>query len=471
MSATRGRMITLLLAAFLVLLRLPYIGSTPFEYESWRQSDTEAIARNFAEHRFHILYPQLNYNGPLPNYAQLELQVTTFLIAVLYKLFGEHYALARMVPISFFLGSCLFLYNIAKKAFSRQTAWIAMLLYGLLPINLLYSRAIMPEAAALFFYTGAYFFYQQWTLRKRPVHLFLSALWLGLAIAEKIPAALIGVPIFALAFAQYRFALFARKAFWAYAMLALLPVTIYYIWLGHIAESPFVNGLAGKHIVPNMLTAVLQPEALRFFAKELPTAFSIPALAAGLAGLLLLKLRKHLGFAVWLFAVLAELAAIVAVIRFPYYLIFLGPILSLLAAYAFSRIPSALPRAAIVAVSLLLLSIHSWQTVKPMLHTQKVEVIKQAEIVRTHIPPEALIITGVDDPTLLNASRRQGWRVNNAFIGDLRREVDFYIEQGAEYFVPLAGYIDFDDGSLNAYLASRFTKLEPEPGYPFYRLK
>jgi hypothetical protein len=68
----KRRIITIAILIFILVLRFLYIANPPFELgDFWRQSDTEAIARNFVENRFNILYPQLNYDGPMPNYAQL----------------------------------------------------------------------------------------------------------------------------------------------------------------------------------------------------------------------------------------------------------------------------------------------------------------------------------------------------------------------------------------------------------------
>jgi hypothetical protein len=84
--------------------------------------------------------------------------------------------------------------------------------------------------------------------------------------------------------------------------------------------------------------------------------------------------------------------------------------------------------------------------------------------------PNDLIVTGVDDPSLLNASHRQGWRVTNTLTGDLIEELKLYMDYGADYFVPLKGYIETDDGRFKRYLDENFQKIEPETGYPIYKL-
>ena len=63
-------------------LRLHGIHDPILDHPAWRQGDTAAIARNFPRLRFDIMYPQTLYNGPPPNYVELELQIVPFLAAV-----------------------------------------------------------------------------------------------------------------------------------------------------------------------------------------------------------------------------------------------------------------------------------------------------------------------------------------------------------------------------------------------------
>jgi 4-amino-4-deoxy-L-arabinose transferase-like glycosyltransferase len=184
---------------------MPYIENSPAEMgDMWRQPDTESIARNFAGQRFNIFYPQFNYDGPLPNYIQLEFQVTTFIIAVLYKLFGHSYVIARLVPTLFFMFSALYLYLICRDTYDRQMAWIAVSIYGLIPLNLFYSRAIMPESALLFFFLGAYYHFLRWLDEESTPHLMLSGIYTALAISQKTPAVFIGLAMLGLCLTKYK---------------------------------------------------------------------------------------------------------------------------------------------------------------------------------------------------------------------------------------------------------------------------
>ena len=79
------KILTVFLFLIIISMRIPYIDNSPAELgDMWRQIDTESIARNFVKYKFNIFYPQFNYDGPIPNYVQLEFQITTFIIEVCY---------------------------------------------------------------------------------------------------------------------------------------------------------------------------------------------------------------------------------------------------------------------------------------------------------------------------------------------------------------------------------------------------
>ena len=59
-------------------LRLRGIHDPLLDHPGWRQGDTAAIARNFATLDLNLFHPQTDYDGPPPNYVELELQIVPF---------------------------------------------------------------------------------------------------------------------------------------------------------------------------------------------------------------------------------------------------------------------------------------------------------------------------------------------------------------------------------------------------------
>ena len=86
-------------------MRLHGIHDPILDHPAWRQGDTASIARNFARLEYNIVAPQTNYDGPPPNYVELELQIVPFLAATLYKTFGVHEIFGRLITLAFSLGT------------------------------------------------------------------------------------------------------------------------------------------------------------------------------------------------------------------------------------------------------------------------------------------------------------------------------------------------------------------------------
>jgi 4-amino-4-deoxy-L-arabinose transferase-like glycosyltransferase len=465
--------VTLLLFLLVIGLRIYHVDSSPYsEYDSWRQSDTEAIARNFVEQRFNMFYPQLNYQGPFPNYVQLELQIIPFAIAGLYKIFGYHFMLARVVPILFFTGSAVFVFLVACRYYSLHVAWLSLLFYGLLPINWLYSRAIMPESAALFFFIGAFYLFSEWIRVERSSVLFTGAVFTSLAILEKVPTVFIGIPMIVMVLMKYKKNAFYKWELYAFSLIALLPTVLYYFWMQKIAESAFVMGIATRHVLPEMFSSIFTHKSGLFFLNKVPKMFTWHILLLGIAGFFITRWREDFPMKCLALAMALELVTIVAVIRFDYYLIFFGPPLALFAASYLSRMfQYGFAGKLASSIVILLFVISAYEQVQLKLNTQNEMLLKQARIVEIVTQKMDLIVSGADDPSLLNAAHRAGWRISNSIPDNPLAELDYFIANGARYFVPLHGYIDHDpDGSLKNYLETNFVKIEAEQGYEIYKL-
>src|ERR1043166_1690821 len=66
----------LAVAGRLILINQPYV-----DHWSWRQSDVAAIARNFFEHGFHFVYPQIDWAGGAAGYVGTEFTIKLRAIA------------------------------------------------------------------------------------------------------------------------------------------------------------------------------------------------------------------------------------------------------------------------------------------------------------------------------------------------------------------------------------------------------
>ncbi|MFA7573328.1 MAG: glycosyltransferase family 39 protein [Lutispora sp.] len=466
--------VTLLVYLFIFSIRLPHINNSPCEQgDFWRQSDTESIARNFIEDRFNVFYPQFNYDGSKPNYVQLEFQITTFLIALLYKTFGYHYYLARLVPIMFFFGSSLYIYLIGKRYFGNPGAWFAVIAYSSMPMNIFYTRAIMPESAALFFFTGAFYYFIKWYDNEKLLPLFISAIFTCLSISQKTPTAFIGLAMIFLLIKKYRLRFFAKWELWVFAAISLLPNLLYFQWSKSIAEFAFVSNIGLLHIVPKAGKAFLHIDSYRFAAVEIATAVSLGLVPLVVIGLMDMEWERDYPIFFWTLAMLLEIIAVAAVIKLRYYFIFITPIAALWAGKTLGRLGKS--RKTVIAVFLGLVVVTLWNYIGAgSFFQEKDNILKQAEVIERYTNKDDLIVIGTIEPALLNQSQRSGWRANIKYYKEIpsgaEKEIKYLIENGAKYFSPLGGYIYGDDGIYMQYLDENFEKLG-EGQYFIYKLR
>ncbi len=468
-------LITILLFLIIFSMRLPYINNAPPESgDMWRQPDTESIARNFVNHRFNIFYPQFNYDGPLPNYIQLEFQITTFLIAILYKIFGYHNFFARLVPTIFFIISVYYLFKLIKEIYSTKLAWITIFVYSMLPLNLFYSRAIMPESAALCFFNGAFYYFHKWYKTEQKLPLFLSGIFTALAISQKTPAIFIGLAMIFMCINKYNISFFKKWELWAFGLIALLPPYAYTKWSSTVAEFTFVSAIGRKHILPKFATSFLTKEALNFYKMNLPRSFTVIFLILAAIGLFTMRKEAEKPLLYLSIAMLLEVIFIVSVIKFRYYLIFLAPVVAILAGktlfYLFSKEKLGL------IFTVLLLVFASYNAFNLVKDDFKVcdSIVEFSKIVDAHTKEGDLIVIGTFDPARLSMSNRQGWRANiglyDCIPKDIEGEISYFKENGAKYFVVENHYIHSDDGSYIKYLEENFSKVEFENRYQFYNI-
>lgn len=469
--------ITIILFAVIFAMRIPNINNpSPEIGDSWRQVDTESIARNFVEHRFNIFYPQFNYEGPLPNYIQLEFQITTFIIAILYKMFGYHIFLARLVPVILFMISVYYLFKLIKEIYNIKIAWLGIFIYSVLPLTLFYSRAIMPESAVLLFFNGAFYYFYMWYKYDKKSNLFLSAIFTALAISQKTPAVFIGIAMILICIDKYGIRFLKKWELWLFGIISLVPPIIYTKWSGDVAEFKFVSDIGAIRILPTFASSFLTMESLNFYKTALPRSFTLLVLVLSVMGLLTLRDKKDRPIIYFAISIVLETVFIVSVIKFRYYLIFLAPLFSILSAKALYTLFSKIKFGYVfMALIILIISFNSYQLEKEDFKVVD-EIVEFGKVVDTETNPEDLIVVGTLDPARLSVSNRQGWRATTHYYNftpkDIEERMNYFIENGAKYFVVKNHYIQEDDKGIHIrYLEDNFDYIKYSNGYKFYKLQ
>lgn len=201
----------------------------PINQASWRECDLGAISRNFVHEGMDPRYPQIDWRGDGPGYAEMEMPIFPFLTAVSYEVFGFHEQLDRIWAFVFSIGALIFFFRLAREYLSFFSSTVAFAFFALNPLIVDESTAIQPEGLMLFSYIAAVYFFVRW-LKTEGIAPFTGAVAMtALALLAKAPAAHIGLFFGILLFQKYGLNLIRQGNVWLFGMLTTLPAALWYL--------------------------------------------------------------------------------------------------------------------------------------------------------------------------------------------------------------------------------------------------
>lgn len=218
-----------------------------------------------------LFYPPLFYFVSAPFYA-----VFGFSHPVALAIVGLHYAV-------FVLGC----YRIARRWFASLPAMLLAGIILFLPELAFWGRQLMLELPAFAFLIWSVVFFLDYLDGRRPLHLYLAAALLVLAMYTKISAGFLALTyMFALLYSQRAAALRSRHHYLAAlaAGIVLVPLVLLTVKFGQ-ANVQSVTGIADAEVSRASLAGWL------WYARQLAGQMGWPVLLSALAGILLLWRR------------------------------------------------------------------------------------------------------------------------------------------------------------------------------------
>src|SRR5664279_1281200 len=446
------------MAAFVLaglLLRLRGIHSPILDHPGWRQGDTAAIARNFATLQYNIFFPQTDYNGPPPNYVELELQIVPFIAATLYKIFGIHEVFGRLTSLAFGLGTIVVTGAFARWLFRSGVACLAAAaLYAALPGSIYYSRTFMPDTAMVFFFTAAIYACARyfWDEHETSWRGFApAALLLMLAFLAKPVAVVAIVPVAACAIARFGWrGTLLRPQTWVLAAVAFGPLAAYGSFVNAHAEWHWASGIMQKHVLPALRAAFTSAHAFRakltsagivlqMLVRTMLGPFGFAFLVAGFA--VPFRRRESALLYSWLAAALVYIYVVVTVERVDYYMYLVLPLAAIVGGNLVLRFWLAARankgwQIAVAAAALLYVAMVSVdrRLIAPYYAYSKYNYVTARSLDAT-LAPGALVVMGHYDPSVLYYINRKGWEEDPYLWTPFDEQSA--IRKGARYFVSI----------------------------------
>lgn len=455
MRKNKLNILLLLLVLGLALVSRLYKINIPLaDHHSFRQSDTASVIRNLATDNFDVFRPQWDNmvatnieRLPNPNRYFFEDFPLAYDVypALLYKVFGVHEQLARLVSIIFSLGTIIFFFFLVKLLTDFRTAILSAFFLAVLPFSIYFSRTILQEPAFLFYLTGSLCFLALWSNLKegfkRKLLFIFSAVFLALALLTKIYS-LFYLPLFFYLFwLKERWSLFKKKTFYLYFFIALLPALAWWVWIYQFPE-----GLPNSLWLLNEGNIRLKGAWLYWLFAERIGKIILGYWGLGLfgIGLVLKQIREKIFFHLWFFCVVLFFIVFAkGSVTHDYYQYCFLPVAAFFLAKGTGFLLTAptkfFSRLAVyffVPVSILLMLAFSWYDVRGF-YDIKGGVDVAGAAVRENTPQNSLVIAGDgSDPTLLYNTGRKGWAIGFGALLDNTSETVLNLKsQGAEYYV------------------------------------
>lgn len=397
--------------------RLYNVNEPPTDYHCWRQTQTLMIAKSFHERDMNPLEPRVYWRNttsePMESEGIVggtELQVTPWLTACIYKVFGTAYWVDRVVPIIFSLLGLYFFFLLLERFSGLVGATAGTMLLSLSPMYLYFGRVHMPESFALALSFMTFYWFDEWLRLNRTRSYVLAILCCTLTLLGKPTMAFIALPLFFLVLLRHNWRFVLEWRYYAFG-LVVLTVTATFTWYSFNTLTAasglvfYVSGLLDR--------AVLATSA--FYEKMqdsiMNRAVGWPLLLLALPALLLPANRRGFFPHVWIIAVLAYFAlAAGGNMTNDYYQIVLAPPVAMLAGLGIQRWLSRgyLP----IAAAALVIAACGYSVVlaQPMYNDPVGKNYYEAGTwIRDHTEPSAKLLSASPNPATLYFSERTGW--------------------------------------------------------------
>lgn len=429
------RAILALILAFGFCFRAATFHSPLFDHHGWRQTDTAAISRAFAEERFNILYPQVDWRGAAATgYVETGLELHAFLVASIAKLSHFKPEVGRLLSSVWFLASCWLVYAFTRRRYGVGPGLFASYLYAFgFPLMLFMERAFMNEALLVCLSLAAIVAAQRYldadregahgSMRGRrwPAFAVLLAAT-ALVGAIKLPYLIVLAPIAGLFIERYGRRAVVRAELWAVALFAIGLSALWY-WHAHTlgVASGLTFGTTDKTFSADVVFSshLYEMVALRT-CRDIIGPFGLIGILSG-AYVAWRQRRWCEGLALASFPLYVVLVA-GGNVRHDYYQIAIMPLAAPIAAVGLLQVIDGVPRLrraytttvtvvlvlVAVATTVRLASFHSWFEIP----AQDVLLCSQLP---QHIasPTDRVAVVGSGDPRFLFCLNRKGWLLDS----------------------------------------------------------
>ncbi len=422
----------------------------------WRQSQTQNTIENFYEEDFNLFNPRQNNRGSGDGILRMEFPIMQWMFAGVYKLFGKHLIISRLLSLLIGLLSVLGIYFLAKNIFENEiAALLSAWFFNFSPSFFYHTVNPMPDNFAMCCAIWGLVFFFLFIKKTKTAHLIWSGFFLSIAALAKLPFILFASVPFV-----YHF-LFRKKitdqkkhlSFFIIYALQLLPLA-WYAWViptwegNDVAKGMFTN----QESITNLL-AILSGTLISTLPELLLNYAAVPLFLFGIYQFFKLKIYRSKLFPVFGILMLGLIAYflfemnLIGLIH-DYYLFPFLPLLFLMVGFGGFQLWKLNHQWAkvLLLIAILVAPLTAHLRISSRWNSSDVgfnkDFLTYKKELQNAVPDDALCVIGndVSGHILFYYTDKKGWRFQH---DDLSKDVlDSFIKDGATYFYSDSRTID-----------------------------
>jgi hypothetical protein len=410
---------------------LYYIYQPFVDGASWREGDDATIADNFYRGHLNIFLPEISWNGPGPNYVGYEFQLTTYVAALFYHLFGQVDWVGRGIAVAFGVWGVFAFYNLVRRAFNEVQALVSCAVLAVMPGAIVVDRSFLPDPVMVSLLVTSFWMLLVYLQDVQPRYLGLAVVIGALGLLTKVSGLIVGLPVAYVILSSLPPDGNIRRRYLVRlitaSILMLTPVIGYYLWALHVSHSypPHHVAANGNWVWDEGFGSWLKSH---YFLRKLfhaESRWGVPLLASALGGLLFPPTRNTSRNFRWLFhwwllaGIIFYAFGARELVDNPWNLHIVDPALAGLAAQGLLVASAALARLHVplsgrAAVILIIVSLHGFE----MRHLRESytaygrQAYEMGAALARISQPADLVVTvsnAIGDPVAIYYSHRRGW--------------------------------------------------------------
>ncbi|HEX2901529.1 MAG TPA: glycosyltransferase family 39 protein, partial [Bacteroidia bacterium] len=467
-------------AILLVALRMLHLGADLDDPHIWRQADTANYIWDYYQNGVDLLHPSVCWMGAHKTVI-FEFPLPEAMASWVARIFGPELFWNRMLFLGIYLAGAAYFFKIIRHLASANLAAIATLVYMMLPLGIVYSRAVHIDFSAVLCAHAMLYYLMKAVDRESRGYFLASMAFATLGFLIKVPYLFyLALPAAAYIHHHRQWRFFLRSS-----PLLLLPILSFLAWQWHVTrvnaampdwtfipEYKKLDDMSGWYFGRMKDREVFSHWQLLWgrLKYEILAVIGVPLLLVG--GLMQWRNFANNLMRIWALATLVYLLVFFMLnVHHDYYQIpYLAPIAFFIAVPLNGLHGLIGMRNRVVAGLALIacLSLFGLQSIRltegKSLNTGEKEyfgtyykedelVLKAGRLIQAHTPENALVVAtfgGLDCrcPNLLYAARRNGWSIAkpNLSVPVLQR----LQQEGATHFALLQ--IDPMTAELEAYV-------------------